>query len=610
MVEIAKALSYRSRVLIMDEPTAALNDAEINELFSIIRRLKAEGVGIVYISHKMDELKRIADRVTVMRDGEYVDTVPAETTPVEKIISMMVGRTLSDERPEAPDHTGSDGRARGEEPHPRHGNPRRQLLAAQGRDPRLCRADGRRPHRGGARHFRRRSGRQAARCSYTAARSTSASRRTPSTPASAISSEDRKQFGLVVGMDVRNNVAMASVPRFTGPGGLLKEAQMKDAAVRYIDLLAIKTPSDKQEVRLLSGGNQQKIVIAKWLLRDCDVLIFDEPTRGIDVGAKSEIYRLLNDLAARGKAIIVISSELPEVLRVSHRIAVMCEGRLTGFLPARASQEEIMHLATQRSSVTRGVRRRGRGSVAMSTVAEPAACKTASNRFSGAQHRLLAFSGLIVLVLFFTLASPNFMQTANMITILQATSVNGVLAIAATLVIISGGIDLSVGTLMTFCAVIAGVLLTYLGLPMARRRCRRAARRRVVRRGVGRLHRQAQDPAFHRDARHDADLQGPVAGDLRRQADLFQRHARLHQDLRRLADRRRHPGLADTQRRAHPVPRRNRRRLHPGAHRARPLHLRARQQRGGAAPFRRQHRPLENRRLCAGRRRLRRCRAS
>ena len=353
MVEIAKALSRRSRVLIMDEPTAALNEAEVSELFTIIRRLKAEGVGIVYITHKMDELKRIADRVTVMRDGEYIDTVPANSTPVEKIISMMVGRTLSDEHAALPDKAHSEvvlevkGLNRGSEIR----NVSFSLhkgeilgfagLMGAGRTEVARAIFGADPLDGGEVfvHGRKVDIRQ---------------------PQDAVDagigylSEDRKQFGLVVGMDVRNNVAMASVPRFTGPGGLLKEAQMKDAAVRYIDLLAIKTPSDRQEVRLLSGGNQQKIVIAKWLLRDCDILIFDEPTRGIDVGAKSEIYRLLNDLAARGKAIIVISSELPEVLRVSHRIAVMCEGRLTGFLPARASQEEIMHLATQRGVAARG----------------------------------------------------------------------------------------------------------------------------------------------------------------------------------------------------------------------------------------------------------------
>jgi ribose transport system ATP-binding protein len=153
-------------------------------------------------------------------------------------------------------------------------------------------------------------------------------------------------------MNVRDNVALASMDLFTGTGGALVEAQMESTAKSYIAQLGIRTPSDVQEVRLLSGGNQQKVVIAKWLLRDCDILIFDEPTRGIDVGAKSEIYKLLEELASEGKTIIVISSELPEIMRLSHRIAVMCEGRLTGILPGGKSttQEDIMHLATQREA--------------------------------------------------------------------------------------------------------------------------------------------------------------------------------------------------------------------------------------------------------------------
>jgi ribose transport system ATP-binding protein len=349
LVEIAKALSFRSRALIMDEPTAALNDAEIADLFAVIRQLREQGTGIVYISHKLDELKQIADRVTVMRDGEYVGTVPAASTPVDKIISMMVGRTLTHELASEPDHTNAEtvlevrGLNRGTEIRDVSFSLRRgEILgfaglmgagrtevarAIFGADPRDSgeifvhgkKADIRRPQ-------------DAVRVGI------------------GYLSEDRKHFGLITGMDVRNNVALASMSRFIGPGGVLDEAGMQQAATRFIGQLAIKTPSDTQEIRLLSGGNQQKVVIAKWLLRDCDVLIFDEPTRGIDVGAKSEIYRLLNDLAERGKAIIVISSELPEVLRLSHRIAVMCEGRLTGFLPARASQEQIMQLATQRSS--------------------------------------------------------------------------------------------------------------------------------------------------------------------------------------------------------------------------------------------------------------------
>ena len=347
MVEIAKALSYRSRVLIMDEPTAALNDAEINELFAIIARLKAEGVGIVYISHKMDELKRIADRVTVMRDGEYIGTVPAAETPVEKIIAMMVGRALSDERPVVPDHSNSEvvlevkNINRGSEIRNVSFSVRKgEILGFAG----LMGAGRTEVARAIFGADRRESG-------DIFMHGKKVDIRKPEDAVRAgigYLSEDRKHFGLATGMDVRNNVVLASLGRFAGPGGLLKEAAMQQAAVRYIDQLAIKTPSDRQEVRLLSGGNQQKIVIAKWLLRDCEVLSFDEPTRGIDVGAKNEIYKLLNALAQQGRAIIVISSELPEVLRLSHRIAVMCEGRLTGILPSGASQEEIMHLATLR----------------------------------------------------------------------------------------------------------------------------------------------------------------------------------------------------------------------------------------------------------------------
>ena len=347
MVEIAKALSYRSRVLIMDEPTAALNDAEIAELFAIIRRLKAEGVGIVYISHKMDEIKRISDRVTVMRDGAYVGTVQAEETPISKIISMMVGRELKDEAVVIPDLSAAEtalevrGIRRGKELKDiGFGLKKGEILGFAGLmgagRTELARAIfGAEPIDAGEILVRGKPVRIAS-------------------PADAVKagigylSEDRKHFGLALGMDVRANIAMASLPRYADAIGRIDEPALERIAGDYIAKLNIRTPGDGQEVRLLSGGNQQKVVIAKWLLRDCDVLIFDEPTRGIDVGAKAEIYRLLNELAAQGKAIIVISSELPEVLRLSHRIAVMCEGRLTGILPGGADQEDIMALATQR----------------------------------------------------------------------------------------------------------------------------------------------------------------------------------------------------------------------------------------------------------------------
>jgi len=349
MVEIAKALSYRSRVLIMDEPTAALNDAEIAELFAIIRRLKAEGVGIVYISHKMDEIKRISDRVTVMRDGEYVGTVPAADTPIDTIISMMVGRTLSTEKLVVPNMADA----------PLALDVRNLRRGREIRDVSFSVRQGEILGFAGLMGAGRT---EVARAIFGADRREGGEiwvhgkRVGIATPRDAVAngigylSEDRKLFGLATGLDVRNNIALASLDRFTGPAGLLDDAGMREAAQAYIAQLAIKTPSDAQEARLLSGGNQQKVVIAKWLLRDCDILIFDEPTRGIDVGAKSEIYKLLNSLAAQGKAIIVISSELPEILRLSHRIAVMCEGRLTGILPGGAGQEEIMRLATQREA--------------------------------------------------------------------------------------------------------------------------------------------------------------------------------------------------------------------------------------------------------------------
>jgi len=347
MVEIAKALSYRSRVLVMDEPTAALNDAEIAELFAIINRLKAEGVGIVYISHKMDEIKRISDRVTVMRDGEYVGTVPAADTPIETIISMMVGRTLANEALVIPNTSTAPVALEV-----------RNL--SRGRDIRDVSFSLRKGEILGFAGLMGAGRTEVARAIFGADPRESGEiwvngqRVGISSPRDAVRagigylSEDRKHFGFATGLDVRNNIALASLERFTGPGGLLDDGAMRVTALDYIKKLAIKTPGDTQEARLLSGGNQQKVVIAKWLLRDCDILIFDEPTRGIDVGAKAEIYRLLIALAAEGKAIIVISSELPEVLRLSHRIAVMCEGRLTGFLPGGASQEEIMRLATLR----------------------------------------------------------------------------------------------------------------------------------------------------------------------------------------------------------------------------------------------------------------------
>ncbi len=351
MVEIAKALSFDSAVLIMDEPTAALTETEIAELFRIIRQLRESGVGIVHISHRLEELKQISDRVTVMRDGQYINTVQTADASIQSIISMMVGRTVFEAAPELP-----------EKPDPtvvlevRHLNAGRQVRDVS---------------------FQLRRGEILGFSGLVGAGRTEVARAVFGadpvesgeilvkgftvdihSPADAVRcgigylSEDRKRYGLALGMDVEVNTVLASLRRFASALGWVRTRATRRQALQQVQALAIKTPGIAQRVKNLSGGNQQKVVIAKWLTADTDILIFDEPTRGIDVGAKSEIYKLLNDLAREGKSIIMISSELPEILRMSHRIIVMCEGRIPGELAsAEATQERIMTLATQRESV-------------------------------------------------------------------------------------------------------------------------------------------------------------------------------------------------------------------------------------------------------------------
>jgi ribose transport system ATP-binding protein len=348
MVEIAKALSFRAEVLIMDEPTATLTDTEIDELFQIIRRLRQRGVGVVHISHRLEELKQISDRVTVMRDGRTIETMPTADAPIERIISLMVGRTIFEEAPAIPEERDEHVvlEVRG---------------LNRGRMVRDVSFDLRRGEILGFAGLVGAGRTEVARVVFGADRRESGEilvngkRVDIASPADAVRhgigylSEDRKRYGLALGMDVEANVVMASMRRFLGALGAVNFRRTREAAEEQVRNLAIKTPSLRQRARNLSGGNQQKIVVGKWLLADTDILIFDEPTRGIDVGAKSEIYRLLNDLVREGKSVIMISSELPEVLRMSHRIVVMCEGRITGILAAdEASQERIMTLATER----------------------------------------------------------------------------------------------------------------------------------------------------------------------------------------------------------------------------------------------------------------------
>ena len=350
MVEIAKALSYDARVLIMDEPTAALNDIEVETLFGLIRRFTTPRTGVIYISHRMHELKQISDRTTVLRDGRYVDTIDTAKSSTTKIISLMVGRAIDGEQRQAtPATTGET------------------VLSVTGLSTKsLIKDVSFELRRGEILGF---AGLMGAGRTEVARAIVGADRRDAGTiavngvevsitnPAEAAKlgigylSEDRKRYGVLLERNVTDNIVLASISRYVAALGFLREKPMEQTAKSYVSTLRIRTPSTGQLVKNLSGGNQQKVVVAKWLARDCDVLIFDEPTRGIDVGAKDEIYALLNELAAQGKAIIMISSELTEVLRMSHRVAVMCEGRLNAILDiADATQENIMEHATRFSA--------------------------------------------------------------------------------------------------------------------------------------------------------------------------------------------------------------------------------------------------------------------
>ena len=345
MVEIAKALSNDSTLLVMDEPTAALTENEIVELFHFIRELKRQSKGIIYITHRLEELWEISDRVTVMRDGQYVGTANTNDVARSEIITMMVNRIIAEgrkERSNVPEDAPVVLRVEGLTA-PRVRNVSFTLrrgeilgfagLMGAGRTETMRALFGADPAESGLVEL---NGKQI----------------TIKSPSDAVDhgigylSEDRKSLGLAVGLSVTDNAVLPTLDHLAGML-FVDEKKAAETTEDYIDKLDIKTPSIKQLVKNLSGGNQQKIVVAKWLIRNCDILIFDEPTRGIDVGAKSEIYALMNRLAAQGKSIIMISSEMPEMLRMADRIVVMCASAVTGVLDiAEATQEKIMRLAT------------------------------------------------------------------------------------------------------------------------------------------------------------------------------------------------------------------------------------------------------------------------
>ena len=348
MCEIAKAISHEAKVIIFDEPSAALTESEIEELFKIIRDLREKQLGIVYISHRMDEIKVITDRVSVMRDGTYVGTLITKDCTKDDIVNMMVGRVIYEE-PKTHSMVAPDAPVVLKVDHLNAGKMVQDISFEL--------------HKGEILGF---SGLMGAGRTETARAIFGADPKESGdiyingkkveikSPQDAVKngigylSEDRKRYGVVVGKSVAENSTLPSLEEFM-KGYLIDKNKERDATQRYVDRLKTKTPGIDQLVINLSGGNQQKVVIAKWLVRNCDILIFDEPTRGIDVGAKNEIYHLMSELAAEGKSIIMISSEMPEVLRMSDRIVVMCEGRKTAEIDiADATQEKIMHAATLR----------------------------------------------------------------------------------------------------------------------------------------------------------------------------------------------------------------------------------------------------------------------
>lgn len=348
MVEIAKAISTKAKVIIFDEPTAALTDSEIEELFKVINDLRDKGTGIVYISHRMDEINIISDRVTVMRDGEYVGTLITKECTKADIIKLMVGRTIfsdpktnSNVAKDAPVVLRCENLNRGKHVRDVSFELRKgEILGFSG----LMGA-------GRTEVARLIFGADKLESGKIFVNGKEVSIKSPKDAVEAgigYLSEDRKRFGLIVDKSVEENTVVSTLEKFTS-GIFIDKAKSKKISEKYVKELKTKTPNTEQIVRKLSGGNQQKVVIAKWLVRDSDILIFDEPTRGIDIGAKSEIYALMEELAKQGKSIIMISSELPEVLRMSDRVIVMCEGRITGVLDiAEANQEVIMQSATNR----------------------------------------------------------------------------------------------------------------------------------------------------------------------------------------------------------------------------------------------------------------------
>ena len=347
MVEIAKAVSYHSKVLVFDEPTSSLTEEEVEHLFRIINMLRDRGMGIIYISHKMAEIKRISDYITVMRDGQWVATESADNLEMSDIIRLMVGRELTNQFPpktntpgetylEVKGITGMYNQLRNVSFTARRG----EILGlagldSSGRTETLESIFGIRTRKEGEIYL------GGKRCMNRSAEESIKN-------GFALLTEERRATGIFGVLNIRDNTVISSLKRHKKLGFYLSEKSQREDTQRYIDAMHTKTPSQETKIRSLSGGNQQKVIIGRWLLTEPEVLLLDEPTRGIDVGAKYEIYQLILDLANRGKTVLMVSSEMPELLGVCDRIVVMSGGRVAGEVDAKnTTQEEIMTLAAK-----------------------------------------------------------------------------------------------------------------------------------------------------------------------------------------------------------------------------------------------------------------------
>ena len=346
MVEIAKALSTNARVLIMDEPTSALTAREIDDLFRIIRELKAKGCGIVYISHRLEELQHIVDRVTIMRDGQYITRMDFQDTNLDEIIAYMVGREIKEKFPRV---SCEKGKKVFEVKNLNAGRMVRDVSFSlyEGEIVGFAGLMG----AGRTETTRAIFGVDAKESGQILLDGAEVAIRRPLDAIQAgivLAPEDRKKDGLCTKLSIRQNIALPNLDFLCDRFGVVSRTREDEVCARTVEDLKIKTPNVEIDAANLSGGNQQKVVVGKWLARNSRVVIFDDPTRGIDVAAKVEIYHLMNRLKQQGIAVMFVSSEMPEVMGIADRIVVMCDGRVTGELPAQeATQEKILSLATR-----------------------------------------------------------------------------------------------------------------------------------------------------------------------------------------------------------------------------------------------------------------------